>query len=155
MNKQIKSLVSQLAAFDNIDVDSYNRLKARYEVLNQNLEIIKEENKTLKLNLNNLKDENIKTRSDLETELENLEKELQDLKTIYEETKVSNDNLITSNTELKVKLEELEKLRNKKVVLETMIRNLEKRIMTDEIKFKQDSERLEFELRDTKNKNDR
>lgn len=77
------------------------------------------------------------------------------MKSIYEEIKISNDSLITSNTELKSKLEELEKLRDKKQVLETMVRNLEKRIMTDEIKFKQDSERLEFELRDTKNKNDR
>lgn len=50
LNRQIKSLVGQLAAFDNIDVDSYSRLKARQEVLNQNLEIFKDENKTLKYN---------------------------------------------------------------------------------------------------------
>lgn len=29
LNRQIKSLVGQLSAFENIDVDSYNRLKAR------------------------------------------------------------------------------------------------------------------------------
>lgn len=58
LNKQIKSLVGQLATFDNVDIDSYNRLKARYEVLNQNLEIIKDENKSLKYNLNNLREEN-------------------------------------------------------------------------------------------------
>lgn len=68
---------------------------------------------------------------------------------------MTNDTLITSNTELKIKLEELEKLKDKKTVLETMVRSLEKRLMTDEIKFKQDNDKMEIDLRDTKTKNER
>lgn len=68
---------------------------------------------------------------------------------------MTNDTLITTNTELKIKLEELEKLRDKKTVLETMVRSLEKRLMTDEIKFKQDNDKMEIDLRDTKTKNER
>jgi len=68
---------------------------------------------------------------------------------------LTNDTLITTNTELKIKLEELEKLRDKKTVLETMVRSLEKRLMTDEIKFKQDNDKMEIDLRDTKTKNER
>jgi len=56
---------------------------------------------------------------------------------------------------LKIKLEELEKLRDKKTVLETMVRSLEKRLMIDEIKFKQDNDKMDIDLRDTKTKNDR
>jgi len=43
-----------------------------------------------------------------------------------------------SNADLKKKIEELEKLRDKKNVLESMVKTLEKRILTDEVKFKQD-----------------
>lgn len=68
---------------------------------------------------------------------------------------MTNDTLITSNTELKIKLEELEKLRDKKTVLETMVRSLEKRLMTDEIKFKQDNDKMEIDLRESKTKNER
>jgi len=68
---------------------------------------------------------------------------------------LTNDTLITSNTELKIKLEELEKLRDKKTVLETMVRSLEKRLMTDEIKFKQDNDKMEIDLRESKTKNER
>jgi len=68
---------------------------------------------------------------------------------------LTNDTLITSNTELKIKLEELEKLRDKKTVLETMVRSLEKRLMTDEIKFKQDNDKMEIDLRESRTKNER
>lgn len=36
-----------------------------------------------------------------------------------------------------------------------MVRSLEKRLMTDEIKFKQDNDKMDIDLRDTKTKNDR
>jgi len=60
LNKQVKSLIFQLSAYDNIDLDSHNRLKGKYEVLNQNLEFIKEENKNLKINISLMKDDNDK-----------------------------------------------------------------------------------------------
>lgn len=56
---------------------------------------------------------------------------------------------------MKKKIEELEKLRDKKNVLENMVRTLEKRLLTDEVKSKTDLDQLEFDLKDTKNKNDR
>lgn len=60
-----------------------------------------------------------------------------------------------SNADLKKKIEELEKLRDKKNVLESMVKSLEKRILTDEVNFKQQLDRLNFELKESSHKNDR
>jgi len=60
-----------------------------------------------------------------------------------------------SNADLKKKIEELEKLRDKKNVLESMVKTLEKRILTDEVNFKQQIDRLNFDLKESSNKNNR
>jgi len=54
-----------------------------------------------------------------------------------------------------MKIDELEKIRDKKNLLESMVKNLEKRILTDEMKYKEDVDRLQFDLKDNKNKHER
>jgi len=95
LNAQVKSLTSQLAVFENLDVDSYNKLKSKYEVINSTLEFVKEEHKTLK--------------KKLESVTEEYESKIQMLEISLTQLQESNANLSNS---LSIQEQELERTRS-------------------------------------------